>query len=51
MYPIEPFCTTIHRIYRIFIPLSAVVRLGIIIPSPAADKGTLLGGFKEIEGN
>jgi hypothetical protein len=50
MYSIEPFCATIGRIERIFIPLFAVV-LGIFISKRAADKGALLGGFKEIEGN
>jgi hypothetical protein len=36
---------------RIFISLSAVVRLGIFIPKWAAHKEILLSGFKEIEGN
>jgi hypothetical protein len=51
MYLIEPLSTTIRRISRIFIPMAAVVRRGIFIAKWAADKETLLGGFKEIEGS
>jgi hypothetical protein len=38
MFLIEPFSVTIRRISRIFVPMSAVVRLGLLIPKRAADK-------------
>jgi hypothetical protein len=51
MHSIEPFCTAIRRISRIFIPMAAVVRLGTFMHKRTADRETHMGGFKEIEKN